>query len=285
MHQFINHLNSFLFGRYSHQKNNKYGPIPGPYFVLVYVEQGSCTVQYDGIEKVIEAGYCGVFASSESFTFWHKKHNKNTIISCEGYFGQMGLKSFKAISGVGQIIPISKELISLLNIGISLNLNKNSNVRLIANSEKAQLNMGIALDKGSDFLSKEYRNAIGYACMRSHSYELRKDDKDALYPNFLIVAKDFIEGNFNDDSLKVSNLAQIATVSEQHLINSFNRYIGMTPSRYIWSKRAKYARKLLMETNLSQQEIAYNSGYKSTPHFCRQIKSHFNKTPNEIRNI
>ena len=285
MHRFINHLNSFLFGRYSHQKNNKYGPIPGPYFVLVYVEQGSCTVQYDGIEKVIEAGYCGVFASSESFTFWHKKHNKNTIISCEGYFGQMGLKSFKAISGVGQIIPISKELISLLNIGISLNLNKNSNVRLIANSEKAQLNMGIALDKGSDFLSKEYRNAIGYACMRSHSYELRKDDKDALYPNFLIVAKDFIEGNFNDDSLKVSNLAQIATVSEQHLINSFNRYIGMTPSRYIWSKRAKYARKLLMETNLSQQEIAYNSGYKSTPHFCRQIKSHFNKTPNEIRNI
>ena len=285
MHRFINHLNSFLFGRYSHQKNNKYGPIPGPYFVLVYVEQGSCTVQYDGIEKVIEAGYCGVFASSESFTFWHKKHNKNTIISCEGYFGQMGLKSFKAISGVWQIIPISKELISLLNIGISLNLNKNSNVRLIANSEKAQLNMGIALDKGSDFLSKEYRNAIGYACMRSHSYELRKDDKDALYPNFLIVAKDFIEGNFNDDSLKVSNLAQIATVSEQHLINSFNRYIGMTPSRYIWSKRAKYARKLLMETNLSQQEIAYNSGYKSTPHFCRQIKSHFNKTPNEIRNI
>ena len=285
MHRFINHLNSFLFGRYSHQKNNKYGPIPGPYFVLVYVEQGSCTVQYDGIEKVIEAGYCGVFASSESFTFWHKKHNKNTIISCEGYFGQMGLKSFKAISGVGQIIPISKELISLLNIGISLNLNKNSNVRLIANSEKAQLNMGIALDKGSDFLSKEYRNAIGYACMRSHSYELRKDDKDALYPNFLLVAKDFIEGNFNDDSLKVSNLAQIATVSEQHLINSFNRYIGMTPSRYIWSKRAKYARKLLMETNLSQQEIAYNSGYKSTPHFCRQIKSHFNKTPNEIRNI
>jgi AraC-like DNA-binding protein len=249
------------------------------------VEQGSCTVQYDGIEKVIEAGYCGVFASSESFTFWHKKHNKNTIISCEGYFGQMGLKSFKAISGVGQIIPISKELISLLNIGISLNLNKNSNVRLIANSEKAQLNMGIALDKGSDFLSKEYSYAIGYACMRSHSYELRKDDKDALYPNFLIVAKDFIEGNFNDDSLKVSNLAQIATVSEQHLINSFNRYIGMTPSRYIWSKRAKYARKLLMETNLSQQEIAYNSGYKSTPHFCRQIKSHFNKTPNEIRNI
>ncbi len=285
MHQFINHLNSFLFGRYSHQKNNKYGPIPGPYFVLVYVEQGSCTVQYDGKEKDIEAGFCGVFASSESFTFWHNKHNKNTIISCEGYFGQMGLKSFKAITGIGQIMPISKELISLLNIGVSLNLNKNSNVRLIANSEKARLNMGIALDRGSDFLSKEYRNAIGYACMRSHSYELRKDDEHALYPNFLLVAKDFVDGNFNDENLKVSNLAKIATVSEQHLINSFYRYIGMTPSRYIWSKRAKYARKLLMETNLSQQEIAYKSGYKSTPHFCRQIKIHFGKTPNEIRNI
>lgn len=285
MHQFINHLNSFLFGRYSHQKNNKYGPIPGPYFVLVYVERGSCTVQYDGKEKDIEAGFCGAFASSESFTFWHNKHNKNTIISCEGYFGQMGLKSFKAITGIGQIMPISKELISLLNIGVSLNLNKNSNVRLIANSEKARLNMGIALDKGSDFLSKEYRNAIGYACMRSHSYELRKDDEHALYPNFLLVAKDFVDGNFNDENLKVSNLAKIATVSEQHLINSFYRYIGMTPSRYIWSKRAKYARKLLMETNLSQQEIAYNSGYKSTPHFCRQIKIHFGKTPNEIRNI
>lgn len=285
MHQFVNHLNSFLFGRYSHQKNDKYGPIPGPYFVLVYVEQGSCTVQYDGEEKDIEAGFCGAFASSESFTFWHNKHNKNTIISCEGYFGQMGLKSFKAITGIGKIMPISKELISLLNIGVSLNLNKNSNIRLIANSEKARLNMGISLDKGSDFLSKEYRNAIGYACMRSHSYELRKDDEHALYPNFLLVAKDFVDGNFNDENLKVSNLAKFATVSEQHLINSFYRYIGMTPSRYIWSKRAKYARKLLMETNLSQQEIAYSSGYKSTPHFCRQIKIHFGKTPSEIRNI
>jgi len=285
MHQFINHLNSFLFGRYTHQKNNKYGPIPGPYFVLVYVEQGSCTVQYDGLETDIEAGFCGVFASSEYFTFLHKKHNKNTIISCEGYFGKMGLRYFKTISGIGEIIPISKELVTLLNIGVSLNLNKNSNVRLVANSEKAQLNMGIALDKGSDYLSKEYRNAIGYACMRSHSYQLRKDGEYKLYPKFLIVAKNFVDGNFNDENLKVSSLAKIASVSEQHLINSFNRFIGTTPSRYIWATRARYARKLLIETNLSQQEIAYDSGYKSTPHFCRQIKIHFDKTPNEIRNI
>ena len=285
MHQFINHLNSFLFGRYSHKKNNKYGPIPGPYFVLVYVEKGSCTVQYDDVEKDIEEGFCSIFASTESFTFWHKKHQSNTIISCEGYFGKMGLKYFNTISGIGQIIPISKELKSLLNIGISLNLNKNSNVRLIANSEKTQLNVGISLDKDSSYLSKEYRNAIGYACMRSHNFELTKDEEYKLYPNFLLIAKDFIDGNFNDETLTVSSLAKIATISEQHLINSFKRYVGMTPSRYIWAKRAKYAQKLLIETNLSQQEIAYDSGYKSTPHFCRQIKSHFDKTPNEIRNI
>ena len=90
----------------------------------------------------------------------------------------------------------------------------------------------------------------------------------------------------DEDILTSRALIKKGTVIKNTGINnSFSRYIGMTPSRYIWSKRAKYARKLLMETNLSQQEIAYNSGYKSTPHFCRQIKIHFGKTPNEIRNI
>jgi AraC-like DNA-binding protein len=284
MQQFINHLNSFLFGRYTNNKKTKYGPINGPYFVLVYVVKGSCTVEYDGVETNINAGFCSIFASKESFTFHHKKHQNNTIISCEGYFGKMGMNNFETISGVGKVIPISPALKSLVEIGVSLNLNKNSNIRLIANSDKARFSMGISLDKSSHYMSKEYRNSIGYACMRSLCFELNKDEEYDLYPNFLLVAKDFIDGNFNDENLKVSTLSKLSSVSEQHLINTFKRYIGTTPSRYIWRKRIEYAKKLLIETNLSQQEIAYESGYKSAPHFCRQIKIHFNKTANEIRN-
>ncbi len=283
MQQFISHLNSFFFGRFSHQKDGTFGPIKGPYFALIYVESGACNVVFDNQESTIKAGKCGIFASQKYFMYSHPHHKYNSIVACEGHFGRMGLRKFQTISGIGEVIPISNALKSLLDIGLSLSENFNSNVRLVAKSKKALFNTGVTRNRNSTYGIKEFQTAIGHACMRAHFFELNKNKEDNRYPNFLLLAKDYIDGNFTDENLKINSLSKKVSISEQHLINAFKKKVGMTPSRYIWNKRLNYAKRLLLETNLSQQEIAFESGFKSTPHFCRQIKKYFEKTPNEIR--
>ncbi len=44
-------------------------------------------------EKDIEAGFCGAICKLRILLlFGNNKHNKNTIISCEGYFWPNGLE-------------------------------------------------------------------------------------------------------------------------------------------------------------------------------------------------
>lgn len=259
MQQFINQISAFVFGKYRQKKGGVFGPIHGPYFVFFYVEAGSCTIITDNKEFTISAGHCGFFACQKSIKYIYPA-NINTVCTwCEGYFGKMGKNNIEVIQKNPIILSITENQKLLLNIGLSLNSDSNPNLN-------------------------EYRNSIGYSCLRSHYYELNKNTPHNKYPSFLYLAKSYIDGNYTDDSLKVSTLADIASVTEQHLISSFKKHIGITPSRYIWEKRAHFARKLLLETNLSQQEVAYQCGYKSIPHFCRKIKLQFGQTPNTIRN-
>lgn len=258
MQQFINHINAFVFGKFEQTKGGVFGPIHGPYFVFFYVNKGSCKIIFDKKELIIKAGHCGFFVAKKSIKYIYPKDVKTICTWCEGYFGQIGLNNIKTIQKNPKMIPITTNQKTLLSIGLSLKNDSNPNLN-------------------------EYRNSIGHACLRSHYYDLNKHIPHNNYPKFLYVVKSHIDGNYSDENLRVSKLSELASVTEQHLISSFKKHIGITPSRYIWEKRGSYARKLLLETKLSQQEIAFKCGYKSIPHFCRKIKLQFEKTPNEIR--
>lgn len=70
----------------------------------------------------------------------------------------------------------------------------------------------------------------------------------------------------------VPELAAAVNVSQTHLTNLFQQYLGMSPAKYITRIRIEECKQLLMGGELSVGEIADMMGYAGVPHFCKQFR-------------
>ena len=97
-------------------------------------------------------------------------------------------------------------------------------------------------------------------------------------------AKEFIQLNFTDMMLQVSDIAQKVGVSNNYLSNIFSKEVNQTILEYINITRIDYAKKLLVETSLKSYEIASNSGFSTPETFNRNFKKITGLTPLEYKN-
>lgn len=74
------------------------------------------------------------------------------------------------------------------------------------------------------------------------------------------------------ERLSVAELAAAVNVSQTHLTNLFQRYLGVAPAKYITRIRVEECKALLSRGELSVGEIAERMGYSSIPHFCKQFR-------------
>lgn len=77
----------------------------------------------------------------------------------------------------------------------------------------------------------------------------------------------------------VPELAAAVNVSQTHLTNLFQRYLGMSPAKYITRIRVEECKQLLSSGELSVGEIAELMGYSSIPHFCKQFRQWTGSSP------
>lgn len=84
------------------------------------------------------------------------------------------------------------------------------------------------------------------------------------------------------DRITVAELAGVANLSQWHFCRSFQRAMGMSPARYIMSRRLELARQLL-RGDLAVQEVALACGFASQSHFCDAFKREVGRTPSEFR--
>ncbi len=70
----------------------------------------------------------------------------------------------------------------------------------------------------------------------------------------------------------VPELASAVNLSQTHLTNLFQRYLGMSPAKYITRIRLEECKALLSSGEMSVGEIAELMGYSSIPHFCKQFR-------------
>ena len=63
----------------------------------------------------------------------------------------------------------------------------------------------------------------------------------------------------------------------------FKNATGQTPREYLINHRTKKARQLLMNTELSIVDVAYQSGFSSHAHFSTQFRRLVGTTPQAYR--
>ncbi len=92
----------------------------------------------------------------------------------------------------------------------------------------------------------------------------------------------FISLNINK---KITNgeLAGIAGYHPYHLNRIFLKYTGTTVHQYIMAERISAAKNLLSSTDMTMLEIAENTGFNSSTHFCGCFKEAVGCSPSQYR--
>ena len=93
---------------------------------------------------------------------------------------------------------------------------------------------------------------------------------------------DYIDQHLEDD-LTISELAQVAHLSEFHFARVFATTMGMPPQRYVSQRRLAAAKKMISVGKLPLSEIAFRSGFSSQASFTRAFRRVTNMTPGEFR--
>jgi AraC-like DNA-binding protein len=85
------------------------------------------------------------------------------------------------------------------------------------------------------------------------------------------------------ETLRLSELCEVANLSERTLTRYFVQHIGESVGRYIARVRIGHACRMLVDTSLPVSVIAARSGFANVANFNRQFRTAKQTTPAEYR--
>lgn len=86
-----------------------------------------------------------------------------------------------------------------------------------------------------------------------------------------------------DSSVRVSDLAAEVNLSPSHFARAFTIRLGLSPYTFIMKLRIERASELLLASDKSLAEIAFNCGLADQAHFSRLFRRFFGTTPSRWR--
>ena len=98
----------------------------------------------------------------------------------------------------------------------------------------------------------------------------------------LIQAKELLQLRI-DNPPTIIELAKLVALNEYKLKRGFKELFGTTVFGFIHQSRMSMAKRLLLGTEHSAKDIAYQTGYSSPQHFSKAFKKQFGVTPKSIR--
>lgn len=98
----------------------------------------------------------------------------------------------------------------------------------------------------------------------------------------LAEAVAFMEANI-EELISLDEIASHVGFSRRQLERLFQKYLNCVPTRYYMRLRLMHARQLLLQTSMPIVDIAFASGFVSTPHFSKCYRENFGIPPRDER--
>jgi transcriptional regulator GlxA family with amidase domain len=98
----------------------------------------------------------------------------------------------------------------------------------------------------------------------------------------LAEAVAYMEANI-EELISLDEIATHVGLSRRQLERLFQKYLHCVPTRYYMRLRLMHARQLLLQTSMPIVDIAFASGFVSTPHFSKCYREHFGIPPRDER--
>jgi len=86
-----------------------------------------------------------------------------------------------------------------------------------------------------------------------------------------------------EDQPQVKELAAEVGVSRSHFTKVFSRIVGESPGKYLRRGQIEFAKRLLLEADLSANAIAYKSGFRRRRTFFRAFEREVGMSPIAFR--
>lgn len=100
--------------------------------------------------------------------------------------------------------------------------------------------------------------------------------------NYVEKACKYINKHYHEET-SVESIAAYLSLNKNYLIRLFKRELSITPNQYIIKTRLFYAKTMLIQTNLTVENISFACGFNSPSYFIKCFKNFFGNTPNSYR--
>lgn len=101
---------------------------------------------------------------------------------------------------------------------------------------------------------------------------------------FLNKLNEEIEKHLSEETFTVESLTDILSISRSNLQRKLKSISGVTPGDYLRNYRLKRACKLLLETDMRINEVAYYVGFNSASYFTKAFFKCYGMSPKEFVN-
>ena len=127
----------------------------------------------------------------------------------------------------------------------------------------------------------KFREMLLNICSDSNNRDIRNVFY-TLYKNVGGSIESVMEEQFIYN-LKVDEFARLCGRSLSSFKRDFKKIYDTSPRKWLLTKRLNLARNIILNTDLSIQEICYDCGFESDSHFVRSFKEQFGVTPKQWR--
>lgn len=95
---------------------------------------------------------------------------------------------------------------------------------------------------------------------------------------------DYMMDNLREN-LSIDDIANAVGLNKHYMNRLFVRQTGVTPHKYFNNMRIQEARRLLLTTSMSVENVADACGFQNTSNFIRLFRNHTDMTPSVFRKI
>ena len=129
----------------------------------------------------------------------------------------------------------------------------------------------------------EYKNQTSQLFLKLIQFLADNKQTTTQTTNDIEQIRLYIDFNITEN-LKISDIAQNFSFSQEHIIRVFKKYYGITPHRYILESKIRLAMIMLKMTDMRIDEISEKLSFSDSHHFSTQFKRLVGYKPSLWRN-
>ncbi len=245
------------FGDVRYPPGGKFGPRIQSRYQLVVMNSGEATIEVDDHEIFVPEHHAILLLPHRREMFYFTRSHPTHHTFCELAPHYLPAVIREKIGDSTICLPLTERMLTAVEFGLSI--------------------PSISFGSTDDLI-----RSAGIMTFQAFMFEAEQVQCPATQPAAVHRALAFMDAHLGEP-LTLSVLADVVTMSPQHLTRLFRQHLHTTPMRYLWQLRTRHGVEILSTTGLSIAEIAVQVGFQSPFHFSRLVTQYYHMSPSRLR--